>query len=82
MTSHTYQGGLQPSTSLCLEVLRELIGDFSHQLLIKFALFCFLTKYPCKAFKDVIPSMVMIRVRCVSHYQLAQFQVLMSSLKQ
>jgi hypothetical protein len=69
------------SAQLSLEVLRELIGDFSHHFLINFALFCFFTEYPCEAFKDVILSMVMIRVRRVSHYQLAQFKVLVPSLK-
>jgi hypothetical protein len=80
MALHTHQDGLQPS--LGLEVLRELIRDFSHQLLIRFALFRFLTEYSCEAFEDVIPSMVVIGVSCVSHYQLTQFQILVSSLEQ
>jgi len=38
-------------------------------MLIQFTLFRFLTKYSCEALKDVIPPMVVIRVRRVSHYQ-------------
>jgi hypothetical protein len=76
----THPDGLQ--LSLGLEVLRKLIGDFSHQLLVRFALFRFLAEYSCEAFQDVIPSMVVIRVSCVPHYQPTQFQILVSSLEQ
>lgn len=69
--SYTYQHGLQCSATLGLEVLWELIGYFSYQFLISFALLCFLTEYPREALKNVILSMVMIIVRSVSHYQLA-----------